>query len=183
MAAAASNFEPWLIQKLKELKIDEGVYGSYITGILEGDESIDEKREALEGILSEIAVSWWNHFITIHVTHIIYFLRTVFTFCYVLQEKNVEAVVSDLLEKWESCQPKEELAKSNVDVVDAQLAKLMNTRCLATTARREYTDEEKKIREAILSQYSQLSDNEVGSNLMKKVEVISICLKIHYVLF
>lgn len=57
MAAAASNFEPWLIQKLKELKIDEGVYGSYITGILEGDESIDEKREALEGILSEIAVS------------------------------------------------------------------------------------------------------------------------------
>lgn len=57
MAAAASDFEPWLIEKLKELKIDEGVYGSYIIGILGGDESIDEKKEALEGILSEIAVS------------------------------------------------------------------------------------------------------------------------------
>lgn len=59
--------------------------------------------------------------------------------------------------------------KSSVDVVDAQLSKLMNTRCLATTARREYTDEEKKIREAILSQYSQLSDNEVGNNSVLKV--------------
>lgn len=59
MAAAASDFEPWLIQKLKALKIDEGVYGSYITGILEGDESVDEKNEALEGILSEIVVSFY----------------------------------------------------------------------------------------------------------------------------
>lgn len=78
------------------------------------------------------------------------------------QEKDIEAVVTELLEKWESCQPKE-LTKSVVDVVDAQLSLLMNTRCLATTARREYTDEEKKIREAILTQYSQLSDNEVGT--------------------
>lgn len=59
MMAAANDFEPWLIEKLKELKIDEGVYGSYITGILEGDESTDEKKEALEGILSEIAVRYW----------------------------------------------------------------------------------------------------------------------------
>ncbi|KOB71756.1 NBP2b protein, partial [Operophtera brumata] len=130
MAVAASDFGTWLIDKLKALKIDEGVYGSYITGILEGDESVDDKKEALEGILSEIV------------------------------DKDVEAVVTELLEKWESCQPKEDFNKSTVDVVDAQLAKLMNTRCLATTARREYTDEEKKIREAILSQYSQLSDNE-----------------------
>lgn len=94
-------------------------------------------------------------------------------------------MVSDLLEKWELCQPKEELNKSNVDVVDAQLAKLMNTRCLATTAKKEYTDEEKKIREAILSQYSQLSDNEVCNciKIVMEVEVMSIPLKIHYVLF
>lgn len=45
--------------------------------------------------------------------------------------------------------------------VDLQLAKLMESQSLATTTRREYTDEEKKIREAILSQYSQLPDNEV----------------------
>lgn len=57
MAAAVNDFEPWLIDKLKSLKTDEGVFGSYISGILEGEDSVDEKRDALEGILSEIVVS------------------------------------------------------------------------------------------------------------------------------
>lgn len=50
-------FNKWLINKLKSLNTDESVFGSYILGILEGDESSDEKREALEGILSAIIVS------------------------------------------------------------------------------------------------------------------------------
>lgn len=57
MATAISDFEPWLIDKLKSLKTDEGVFGSYISGILESEETIDEKKDALEGILSEIVVS------------------------------------------------------------------------------------------------------------------------------
>lgn len=57
MAASMNHFEPWLTAKLKSLKTDEGVFGSYISGILESEESIDEKRDALEGILSEIVVS------------------------------------------------------------------------------------------------------------------------------
>lgn len=57
MAMAASDFEPWLIEKLKSLKTDEGVFSSYISGILESEESVDEKKDALEGILSEIVVS------------------------------------------------------------------------------------------------------------------------------
>lgn len=78
--------------------------------------------------------------------------------CY-FQESDIAAHVTEILEKWEACQVKaEEAPKANVD---AQLSKLMESQSLATTTRREYTDEEKKIREAILSQYSQLSDNEV----------------------
>lgn len=50
-------FNKWLNNKLKSLNTDESVFGSYILGILEGDESSDEKREALEGILSAIIVS------------------------------------------------------------------------------------------------------------------------------
>ena len=50
-------FNKWLNNKLKSLNTDESVFGSYILGILEGDESGDEKREALEGILSAIIVS------------------------------------------------------------------------------------------------------------------------------
>lgn len=50
------SFKKWLTDKLKSLNTDENVFGSYIMGILEGDESNDEKREALEGILSAIIV-------------------------------------------------------------------------------------------------------------------------------
>lgn len=57
MAVSTVNgFNSWLNAKLREFNTDEGVFGSYIIGILEGDESIDEKTEGLEGILAEIIV-------------------------------------------------------------------------------------------------------------------------------
>ena len=56
MAVAVNSFDSWLSEKLQALNTDEGVFGSYIKGILEGDESEDEKTEALEGILSGITV-------------------------------------------------------------------------------------------------------------------------------
>ncbi|KAM3964712.1 LOW QUALITY PROTEIN: coiled-coil domain-containing protein 43 [Aphomia sociella] len=128
MAAALDEFEPWLINKLKSLKTDEGVFSSYISGILDSEESVDDKKDALEGILAEIV------------------------------ESDISIHVNEIIEKWESSRPKEEDPKPCADV-DVQLAKLIESQSLATTTRREYTDE-KKIREAILSQYSQLSDNE-----------------------
>lgn len=57
MAAAIDEFSIWLGNKLKALNTDESVFGSYITGILDGDESLEEKVDALEGILAEIVVS------------------------------------------------------------------------------------------------------------------------------
>lgn len=57
MAAVEDDFESWLSLKLQELNTDEGVFGNYIKGILDGDDSVDEKTEALEGILTEITVS------------------------------------------------------------------------------------------------------------------------------
>lgn len=57
MAVATSTFDTWLSEKLQSLSIDESVFGVYIKGILEGDESEDEKTEALEGILAGITVS------------------------------------------------------------------------------------------------------------------------------
>ena len=54
MAVVAENFDSWLSEKLQELKTDEGVFGTYIKGILEGDETINEKTEALEGIFAGI---------------------------------------------------------------------------------------------------------------------------------
>lgn len=56
MAVAVNSFDSWLSEKLQALNTDEGVFGSYIKGILEGDETEDEKMEALEGILAGITV-------------------------------------------------------------------------------------------------------------------------------
>lgn len=50
-----STFDVWLGVKLKSLGTDENVFGDYIKSILEGDESQEEKIEALEGILAEIS--------------------------------------------------------------------------------------------------------------------------------
>lgn len=55
MAASTEDFDKWLSVKLKSLNTDESIFGDYIKGILEGEESQDEKIEALEGILVEIS--------------------------------------------------------------------------------------------------------------------------------
>lgn len=55
--SASEEFISWLNEQLRQLNMDEGVFGSYIVGILEGDETAEEKNEALEGILSETGVS------------------------------------------------------------------------------------------------------------------------------
>ncbi len=63
--AASTDFDKWLSVKLKSLNTDESIFGDYIKGILEGEESQDEKIEALEGILVEISpVTWLLSFST-----------------------------------------------------------------------------------------------------------------------
>lgn len=69
MSADTEEFSQWLNGKLRELNTDESVFGSYINGILEGDETVDEKREALEGILSEIIVSKCSYNDVIRMIH------------------------------------------------------------------------------------------------------------------
>lgn len=54
MASAVENFAEWLSNKLKDLNTDENVFGSYITGILETEDTDEEKTDALQSILSEI---------------------------------------------------------------------------------------------------------------------------------
>lgn len=54
MATAIQDFPNWLNEKLQELNTDETVFGSYIQGILDSDETFEEKSEALQGILAEI---------------------------------------------------------------------------------------------------------------------------------
>lgn len=50
----AENFDTWLSDKFRELNTDEAVFVPYIKSIVEGDETTDEKIDALDGILGEL---------------------------------------------------------------------------------------------------------------------------------
>lgn len=127
------DFIIWLDTKLKELNTDETVFGSYIRGILDGDDTSEEKYEALQGILAEI----------------------------IENGTDINKICDEILEKWQSLKPKEPppTHTSGADL-NEKLAKLLESQSLATTKQKEYTEEEKKIRQAILSQYSQMTDSE-----------------------
>ncbi|XP_003396079.1 coiled-coil domain-containing protein 43 [Bombus affinis] len=132
MAVATNSFDTWLSKKLQALNTDEGVFGSYIKGILEGDETEDEKTEALEVILAGIT------------------------------DDNISKLVTEILKVWAECLPVEEVGAPKVPVedVDVRLARMLESQSLPTTTQRSYTEEERRIREAILAQYSQMSEEE-----------------------
>ncbi|KAL7740525.1 hypothetical protein ACLKA6_012297 [Drosophila palustris] len=129
-----SEFETWLNNQLKLLNTDEGVFGAYIIGILEGEEETkEEKIEALEGILSETGSA------------------------------NIEELVASILQKWLQCHPSaDDPPKKGLDIdVNAQLAKLLEQQKLQPAAKeREYTEEERRIKQQILAQYSQTAVSE-----------------------
>ncbi|XP_069955704.1 coiled-coil domain-containing protein 43 isoform X2 [Cherax quadricarinatus] len=52
--ALPCDFDSWLKNTLVILNTDDEVFSPYIKGILEGDETTEEKLEALQGILTEI---------------------------------------------------------------------------------------------------------------------------------
>ncbi|EEB17396.1 coiled-coil domain-containing protein, putative [Pediculus humanus corporis] len=130
-----SEFDTWLNNKLLACNTDEGVFGSYIKGILEGEESLDDKTQALTEILSEIT------------------------------NENITKLCQEILEKWSLFNTKDENVQGTIlkvsEDMDVRLAKLMESQAKPTiVTRNNYTDEEKRIRDAILQQYGQMSDDE-----------------------
>ncbi|XP_037711555.1 coiled-coil domain-containing protein 43 [Drosophila subpulchrella] len=127
--SASEEFQSWLNEQLRKLNTDENVFGSYIVGILEGDETTEEKTEALEGILSETGSA------------------------------NIDELVATILQKWLQSHPSaDDPPKKGLDIdVNAQLAKLLEQQKLLPTVNkeREYTEEERRIKQQILAQYSQ----------------------------
>ncbi|KAH8334502.1 hypothetical protein KR059_010821 [Drosophila kikkawai] len=127
--SASEEFQDWLNDQLRKLNTDENVFGSYIVGILEGDETTEEKTEALEGILSETGSA------------------------------DINELVATILQKWLcSHVSADEPPKKGLDIdVNAQLAKLLENQKLqpAVNKEREYTEEERRIKQQILAQYSQ----------------------------
>merc|ERR1712071_240534 len=131
----APDFDTWLSFKLKSLDTDDDVFGSYIKGILEGEESQDEKIEAIEGILGEIASS---------------------------DSETQKDVCKEILDKWESflsAGPKAETVDTSISV-DAQIAKIMEQQALSVVPTRKTSEESKKLKQSILTLYATVSDEE-----------------------
>lgn len=127
----------WLTNKLLSLESDDSVITDYINGILSGDESETEKAEALEGILCGI------------------------------MESGVEDFCQEIFTKWNQCNSKsavkeEDGATPKVDFED-QLSKIMEQQNLTATVTEKpkvSSNTDKKLKEAILKQYAQVSDEE-----------------------
>lgn len=52
----AGEFGRWLNDRLDSLEVDREVYGAYILGVLQEEETEEEKEDALQGILSAFLV-------------------------------------------------------------------------------------------------------------------------------
>lgn len=68
----------------------------------------------------------------------------------------METVITEIVAEWEKVEPTKEIEAKIVEDVDTKLAKLMENKHITTTVQRKYTEEELRIREQILSQYSQV---------------------------
>ena len=138
-----SQFEAWLTKKLQELKTDEGVFLPYILGILEGDEeSEEEKAEGITALLADVLDD----------------------------EAAIEKTLHEILAAWrDGSQSSVETVAAEVSKLDiTQQMKLITQEKIATSKinRTEKTEEEKKIKEAILSGLNGAggSDDEGESN-------------------
>lgn len=59
----AGEFEDWLSSRLRKLGLDEDVFGSYVTGVLDSEDSDEERTDALIGILEGMTVKRGNVYV------------------------------------------------------------------------------------------------------------------------
>jgi hypothetical protein len=77
-----------------------------------------------------------------------------------LQENDIPTHCREILVKWKSVSQTIDVVTGNNagsgEDMDAKLVRLLESQPRPTTVQRTYTEEERKIREAILAQYSQV---------------------------
>lgn len=74
-------------------------------------------------------------------------------------------MISDIINRWNDSHKKPDVESKVIDDVETKLAKLLENKLITTTVQRQYTPEELRIREQILSQYSTVEfDDEYDEN-------------------
>nr|CAG4648350.1 EOG090X0H15 [Moina brachiata]SVE93346.1 EOG090X0H15 [Moina brachiata] len=135
-ACTVDDFDKWLSVKLNSLNTDESVFGEYIKGILQGDESQDEKIEALEGIFAEISPA---------------------------DGASQTEICQEIMNHWqlfvEAVASKDQKETDAVSV-DIRIAKIMEQQAQCVVPQRKQSEEAKKLKQSILSQYAEVSASE-----------------------
>ncbi|XP_051244849.1 coiled-coil domain-containing protein 43 [Dicentrarchus labrax] len=126
----AGEFESWLNDRLDSLEVDREVYGAYILGVLQEEESAEEKEDALQGILSAF-----------------------------LDEDSVEDVCKQIIMQWtDFCN--RSAAKRNADAEVQAIASMIEKQAQIVVKHKEVSEESKKRKEALLAQYGNITDDE-----------------------
>ncbi|XP_048848046.1 coiled-coil domain-containing protein 43 [Brienomyrus brachyistius] len=127
----AGEFETWLNSRLDELEIDCDVYAVYILGVLQEEESDDEKLDALGGILSAF-----------------------------LDENSLEDVCREIIKQWTDSCALLAAKNCQTDGEVQAIANLIEKQAQIVVKQKEKTDDDKKRKEAVLAQYANVTDDD-----------------------
>lgn len=128
---AESHYDSWVNKKFQDLSFDDETMSSYISSIVTSDETESEKKESLTDIIFDLRITG-----------------------------NVTQLVEEILNKWTEIQENvlSEKKEENVDVSN-QVAFIMGQQAQSVLKVANRSEEEEKLREAILS-YSFVSSEE-----------------------
>ncbi|KAJ8414385.1 hypothetical protein AAFF_G00052550 [Aldrovandia affinis] len=127
----ADVFENWLNVRLDMLEVDRDVYGIYILGVLQEEETEDEKLDALQGIMSAF-----------------------------LEEDALEDVCREIIKHWtESCTLSTD-KNAQLDAEVQAIANMIEKQAQIVVKQKEVSEEEKKRKEALLAQYANVSEGD-----------------------
>ncbi|XP_076609031.1 coiled-coil domain-containing protein 43 [Chaetodon auriga] len=127
----AGGFESWLNDRLDSLEVDREVYGVYILGVLQEEESDEEKEDALQGILSAF-----------------------------LDEDSVEDVCKEIIKQWTEYHNRSAARRDADDAEVQAIASMIEKQAQIVKKHQEVSEESRKRKEALLAQYANITDEE-----------------------
>ncbi|MBN3271910.1 CCD43 protein, partial [Polyodon spathula] len=129
--AAAGEFESWLNSRLDSLEVDRDVYGSYILGVLQEEDSEEEEMDAIQSILSAF-----------------------------LEEDALEDVCKEIIKQWSDSSSGSKAKNNHGDVEVQAIASLIEKQAQIVVKQKEVSEGEKKSKAALLAQYASITDDE-----------------------
>ncbi|XP_051988104.1 coiled-coil domain-containing protein 43 isoform X2 [Xyrauchen texanus] len=127
----AGEFENWLNDQLDSLEVDREVYGVYILGVLQEEENDEEKKDALQGILSAF-----------------------------LEEDTLEEVCQQILKQWTECGSRSKVKGNQANDEVQAIASMIEKQAQIVVKQKEVSEDARKRKEALLAQYANVTDVE-----------------------